>query len=244
MNQIVKELEEQKNKIENDLKTSVDKIYDLREIIAELETQVAAKTLNENVLHNKCIELERYIENQNVAHESLKDELNKISSEINATGSTDINTNFEHVSTEPNTILEQMVSQLKTVELLLDRKTKTLEAFHALTAVCSTTCSSPSEDVSKSIDFDGNEQSPMRTKRISLDGGSPYFDAIQKILDKLTKHNRIEEATVKKITDLEMHSNIMRGNLIVSIYTFSILFLKNLIDKLKILKIIQKYQIF
>lgn len=208
-------------KIENDLKTSVDKIYDLREIIAELETQVATKSLKENILHAKCTELESCIENQNVANESLKDELNKKASEmIDETSLIEDNSNIENFSTGPNAGVEQTVSQLKTIELLLDRKTKTLEAFHALTAACSTTCSSPSEDVSKSIDFDGTVQSPVYTKRISLDGGCLQGDIIQKILEKLTKHNRIEEATMKKITDLEMHSNIMRGNLIVSFLSF------------------------
>jgi predicted nuclease with TOPRIM domain len=46
----VETLEEQKSKYENDLKTSIDKIYDLREIIAELEAQVAAKALSEKFL--------------------------------------------------------------------------------------------------------------------------------------------------------------------------------------------------
>lgn len=212
----VSELEQQKTKFENDLKTSVDKIYELREIIVDLESQVATKTLNEEVLHGKCIELENRITSQTIANESLRDELHKLDSEIlNKSNAAEYSSHSDNFVGDPAAQLDHMVSQLKTVELLLDRKTKTLENFHALGAACSTTCSSPSEDVSKSIDIDVIEQSPVRTKR-QTDFGGFHTDIVQKILDKLTKHNRIEEATLKKITDMEMQLNIMRGNVIVS----------------------------
>lgn len=205
MSATVKTLEEQKNKYENDLKTSIDKIYDLREIIAELEAQVAAKTLSEKFLNDKCQELENIIEHQTVANDSLKDELDKVKSDIDVFG-------YENHDLEDQTTSEpnQMNQQLKMIGVLLDRKTKTLESFHALTVTCNTACSSPSEDVSRGVDF---EQSPIHINRLSAEGTS---DGIQKILDKLAKHNRIEEATVKKITDLEMQANVMRGNLVVS----------------------------
>lgn len=223
-NATLQALEEQKNKYETDLKTSIDKIYDLREIIADLEAQVAAKTMSEKFLNDKCQELENYIDHQNVANESLKDELDKVKSDIDDFGYEErvryledqlrINANS---SSEPKSLIDQMSSQLKMIEVLLDRKTKTLESFHALTVACNTACSSPSEDVSRGVDFDASEQSPIRMSRISTEGSNLPFEGVQRILDKLSKHNRIEEATVKKITDLEMQANVMRGNLVVSI---------------------------
>jgi protoheme ferro-lyase len=111
-----------------------------------------------------------------------------------------------------------MTSQLKTVEMLLDRKIRTLEAFHALASTCSTTCSSPCEDVSRGVDADLSEKSPLRMiPKFTSETGYLPFEEVQRILEKLSKHNRVEEATVKKVTDLEMTINAMRNNSNVSI---------------------------
>lgn len=209
---------EQKAKYEEDLKASIDKVFDLREIIADLESQIQTKTLKENVLTEKCKELENYIELQNQANESLKEEADVEGQEY-----------FEKIryleeqlklvrpSNEQKLLVEQMTSQLKTIEMLLDRKTKTLEAFNALASTCSTTCSSPCEDVSRGIDFDSSEKSPLRAiPKLSMDNGYLPFEEVQRILEKLSKHNRVEEATVKKVTDLEMTINVMKNNFNVS----------------------------
>lgn len=49
-------------------------------------------------------------------------------------------------SAEQSIIIDQMTVQLKEIEFSLDKKTKTLESLHS--AICSASCSSPSEDVS------------------------------------------------------------------------------------------------
>lgn len=190
----------------------------MREIIADLESQIQTKTLKENVLSEKCKELENYIDLQNQANESFKEEADVEGKEY-----------FEKIryleeqlklvrpSNEQRLLIEQMTSQLKTIEMLLDRKTKTLEAFHALASTCSTTCSSPCEDVSRGVDFDLSEKSPLRSlSKIATENGSLPFEEVQRILEKLSKHNRVEEATVKKVTDLEMTINVMKNNFNVS----------------------------
>lgn len=53
LTQQVSEYEAQKDKLEMELKASIDKIFVLREIITDLETQVDTKALNENVLNEK-----------------------------------------------------------------------------------------------------------------------------------------------------------------------------------------------
>lgn len=45
--------EEKKQKLEIDLRASIDKIFDLREIISSLEKQMDAKSKNEHVLNEK-----------------------------------------------------------------------------------------------------------------------------------------------------------------------------------------------
>lgn len=49
----ISDYEDKKQQLENDLKASIDKIFVLREIIAELEKQVETKSANENVLTDK-----------------------------------------------------------------------------------------------------------------------------------------------------------------------------------------------
>jgi hypothetical protein len=211
---------EQKTKYEEDLKASIDKVFDLREIIADLETQIQSKTLNENVLAEKCRELESYVEHQNQTNESLKEELDDVREMpgyAERIRYLEDQLKLTRPTAEQKVLSDQMTSQLKTIEMLLDRKTKTLEAFHALASTCSTTCSSPSEDVSRGVDLD-SDQSPLRVVKMSTEGSFLPFEEVQRILEKLSKHNRIEEATVKKVTDLEMQVNGMRANYNVSFH--------------------------
>jgi hypothetical protein len=190
----------------------------LREIIADLESQIQTKTLKENVLTEKCRELENYIELQNQANESLKEEADVEGQEyVEKIRYLEDQLKLVRPSNEQRLLIDQMTSQLKTIEMLLDRKTKTLEAFHALASTCSTTCSSPCEDVSRGVsDFDTSEKSPLRIPKLSPESGLLPFEEVQRILEKLSKHNRVEEATVKKVTDLEMTINVMKSNFNVS----------------------------
>lgn len=204
----------------------------MREIIADLESQIQTKTLKENVLTEKCKELENYIELQNQANESLKEEADVEGQEyVEKIRYLEEQLKLVRPSNEQRLLIDQMTSQLKTIEMLLDRKTKTLEAFHALASTCSTTCSSPCEDVSRGVDFDSSEKSPLRIPKLSTESGHLPFEEVQRILEKLSKHNRVEEATVKKVTDLEMTINVMKSNCNVSrrifIATFKIFCLKN-----------------
>ncbi|CAO1430628.1 unnamed protein product [Diamesa tonsa] len=211
---------EQKTKHEEDLKASLDKIFVLREIITDLETQIQTKSLNEHVLNAKCKELKNYIEMQSQANDSLKQDVEHLKGDLNSQGYNERIMYLEdqvkltRPSAEQKLLVDQMTSQLKTIEMLLDRKTKTLEAFHALASTCSTTCSTPSEDVSVrgGNELESSDISPFRTIKLSTEGSALPFEEVQRILEKLSKHNRIEEATVKKVTDLEMQVNGIKSN--------------------------------
>lgn len=217
----IKELTEQveslsvlKTKSEEDLKASIEKVFDLREIISDLESQIQTKTLNENVLEDKCKKLENIIDLQDEKNESDLDKENEYVERIK---SLEDQLKILKPLSEQKMLYEQMTSQLKTIEMLMDRKTKTLEAFHALSSAASiTACSSPSEDVSKGFDLDGSDRSPVKLWIPTTDGISLPFDEVQKILEKLSKHNRMEEATIKKVSDLEMTINEMKNNFSVS----------------------------
>lgn len=203
-----------KTKSEDDLKASIEKVFDLREIISDLEAQIQTKTLDENALAEKCEKLVKIIDLQDEKNESDVDKENEYIERIQ---SLEDQLKFLKPSNEQKLLYEQMTTQLKTVEMLLDRKTKTLEAFHALSSACSVTaCSSPSEDVSKGFDLDASDKSPIKLWKPPSEGISLPFEEVQRILEKLSKHNRMEEATVKKVTDLEMTLSEMRNNFNVS----------------------------
>lgn len=205
-------------KYEQDLKTSIEKVFDLRDVITDLEAQIQTKTLNENALTQKCKELENYVELQSQANESFKEEADVEEKEyVEKIRMLEDQLKLVRPSSEQKLLFEQMTSQLRTIDMLMDRKIKTLEAFHALASTCSTTCSSPCEDVSRGVDYDSSDKSPIRMMpKLSTETSYLPFDEVQRILEKLSKHNRVEEATVKKVTDLEMTINAIKNNFNVS----------------------------
>lgn len=173
----------------------------------------------------KCKELENYVELQSLANESLKEEADVEEKEyVEKIRMLEDQLKLVRPSSEQKLLYEQMTSQLKTIDMLMDRKIKTLEAFHALASTCSTTCSSPCEDVSRGVDYDLSDKSPIRTMpKLSSENSYLPFDEVQRILEKLAKHNRVEEATVKKVTDLEMTINAMKNNYNVSFFLLNML---------------------
>lgn len=206
--------EDKKLKLEIDLKDSHNKIYDLREIITELETQMDIKNQLESVQQDRIKELEAYIDQQTHANDTLNEQVETLRSGI------DENAFLERISYlegqlkalrpngEQSIVLETITDNLKQIEGILDRKTKFLEALHA--DVCSASCSSPSEDVSM-------KDSPIKKMdpASSLEGSLPV-DEVQRIMDKLAKHSRAEEAAVKRIKDLEMQIVSSRVSISVS----------------------------
>lgn len=112
---------------------------------------------------------------------------------------------------EQNVTLEQLAKQLRDIEAALERKTRTLESLHA--GIASESCSSPSEDVSI------RGQIPAACEDVSPRSTSSLLpvDEVQRILEKLAKHSRAEEAAIKRIHDLEMQISGVRANFAVSL---------------------------
>jgi exonuclease VII large subunit len=209
-------LTSQKLKFEQDLKDSIDKVFDLREIIGDLEGQIQSKVSSEAALVRKCEDLENFIHHQNEGSEIMK--INE-SEYVERISSLEEQLKLVKPSNEQKLMFQQMSSQLRSIEKMLDKKINTLEAFHALASSCSATaCSSPSEDVSKGFDVENfSEKSPIKTPIKTPDGNFMPLEEIARIVEKFSKHNRMEEATVKKVADLEMTINVLKNNLSVSI---------------------------
>lgn len=134
-------------KHQNDLKESISKIYDLREIIVELEKQIKEKD-------NQVKAMEHDMSDQKTANESLRIEMKSLITQTEATPTYEVKIQQleeQLESLQPNSeqsaAIERIAGHLREIEDNLDRKTNLLESIHIATGT-QTTCSSPSEDVS------------------------------------------------------------------------------------------------
>ncbi|XP_053679197.1 pericentrin [Anopheles nili] len=233
MEQQVKELttqvgerDDRLRKLETDLKDSIDKGFELRAIICELETQEESKIINERVLESKVKELQKYIDLQNQQNESLHQEMESIKTDLAVCGYDEKIAKLEEelrqrqLSSEQNIVLEALTVQLRDIEETLERKIKNLDTLHS-TSGASLGCSSPSEDVSM------NQDSPIHRQKKNLSAGcveeissedcrskvTPLpVDEVQRIFDKLHRHSRVEDVAIKRINDLEMQISNIRSS--------------------------------
>lgn len=207
--------------LQTDLKESINKIYDLREIIVELEKQIKEKD-------NTIKTLESDIECQKSTADSLQAEMKRLftQTEITPTYEEKIHQLEEQLeSLQPNAdqsaAIERIASHLREIEDNLDRKINLLESVHVVTGTL-TTCSSPSEDVS--VRGSGNNLdaaiSPRNFKYLAKDPSFPV-DQIMRILEKLQKHSKVEEAAIKLVRDLEMQIKALHTSYMVSTFLFT-----------------------
>lgn len=220
IHQLTSNLDTQKNnnlQLQNDLKASIDKIYDLREIIADLESQINAK-------NSKLHTFEEVMNESATANQSLQHEVEslKTQTETAVIYEDTIKQLEEQIrSLEPNAeqvaAIERIAGHLREIEDNLDRKTYLLESIHVMTE-SATTCSSPSEDVSvrgSGSNLDGIMISPRNIKYLAKDPSFPV-DQILRITEKLQKHTKVEEAAIKRVRDLEMQIKTLHNSYLVS----------------------------
>ena len=165
--------------------------------------------------------MELYIDAQGRQNESLQQEMESFKTEVIVRGYDEKIANLEdqlrHVrpSDEQSVILDQMISQLKDIEDNLEKKTKALEALHANAGTISLS-TSPSEDVSVAQDSPIRKANVAANEKQSNDSIIP-IDEVQRIVDKLTKHSRVEDVTIKRVLDMEMQMNDFRTGFLVSL---------------------------
>ncbi|XP_046808670.1 golgin subfamily B member 1 isoform X2 [Lucilia cuprina] len=220
LTQKLQESSTKRDKFEVELKASIDKIFVLREIISDLETQVETKALNEHVMGEKVKQLEEFINTQSRSNETLQSEVQSLKTEIEQNYQVHINQLEEKLqnirpSAEQSIIMDQVVEQLRDIENTLEQKTKNLESIHSNTNSCSL---SITEDVS--VHGAGKATQSLLTTIVTPPQGSPVhpsprqhsltMEGVQRVVDKLSKHSRVEEAAVKRIRDLEMQIQQMR----------------------------------
>lgn len=205
-------------RLQSELKSAIDKIYDLREIITELEVKLNEKnqklrvleidmndttTANES-LHHEVESLKTQTETAPIYEETIKELEEQIRSlQPNA---------------EQSAVIERIADHLREIEENLDRKTNLLESIHVMHNDPPTSCSTPSEDVSirgSAHNLDGATISPRNFKYLARDPAFP-IEQILRITEKLQKHTKVEEAAIKRVRDLEMQLKALHNTYVVS----------------------------
>lgn len=206
-----------RQKLEEELKASIDKIFVLREIITGLEKQTEEGAERERTLQTRLEVLEELVN----AHTQQNDNLHEESLQMEQHGKGYQNRIIEledklmslKPSAEQSLLFDQLSEQLKEIETVLETKTKALESLHA--DICSQSCSSPSEDVSVKH-LGGGDQNQSEDVSPRSNPSTYTVDRMQRVLDKLQKHTQVEQAAIKRMKDLELQMGAIRANNMVS----------------------------
>ena len=189
--------------------------------------------------------MEDFINSQNHSNETLQKELISLKNEIDDSYQSRIQILEEKLqnirpTAEQSMVMDQVVEQvrssrirkskrndlldifvrfqLRDIETTLEQKTKTLESLHNSTGSNSWSLSA-TEDVSvhrsrpTSLPLAAPQGSPVHP---SPRQHSLTMEGVQRVVDKLSKHSRLEEAAIKRVHDLEMQLNKLRESYGVS----------------------------
>lgn len=214
-----------RQRLEDELKATVDKIFVLREIITGLEKQTEESTTRETALQLRVDELQELLKVHTQHTDNLHEESLQMEMDGKGYQSRIIELEDKLMSLKPSAeqslLFDQLSEQLKEIETALEAKTKTLEALHA--DICSQSCSSPSEDVSVLRHIgggDNNEQVAAAGEEDVSPRSNPStytVDRMQRVLERLQKHTQVEQAAIKRIKDLELQMGAIRTSNLVSI---------------------------
>ncbi|XP_058802826.1 uncharacterized protein LOC131670866 [Phymastichus coffea] len=211
-------LERQNKELDCELKEAVAKIWELKDIIRDLEQQMLAKTDREDILNNQIQQLEEVIMAQTKNQQDLVQELEIVKSgNENAQLSDHIGHLQEELRkhqlsseqlTANSSALRQLRMEIRELQTAMDRKTRELESLH----VCgsSLSISQPSEDVSIRDQIDAarcpTPDDPTSPPILPL-------DHVLKLKDTLVKHFRAEDVALKRLKDLEIQlGSLQRQN--------------------------------
>ncbi|KYN07669.1 Pericentrin [Cyphomyrmex costatus] len=216
MSSLMSDTEAKKSEKESELKAAVDKIWVLRDLIADLEQQLQIKIELEESLQMQIKQLETVITAQTKNQQELVQELDAIKS---GSENRHLNEQISHLQEELNkhklssehfnvnsSVLKQMKAELHEMQNQLDKRIREMESAHMCGSNLS--LSQPSEDVSIREQIDA-------TRCLTPDDPSSPpmlpMDQVLKLKDKMLKHARAEEVAFKRIKDLEMQLTTMKN---------------------------------
>uniref|UniRef100_A0ABD2XID6 Pericentrin/AKAP-450 centrosomal targeting domain-containing protein n=1 Tax=Trichogramma kaykai TaxID=54128 RepID=A0ABD2XID6_9HYME len=214
----LRELEAKKAETDNELRQALSKIWDLREVIHDLEQQVQSKGEREDILMRQIEQLEEIIVSQTRNQQELSQELEAI-----RTGNENkqLSDHIGHLQEElrkhqlsseqltaNSSALRQLRLELRDLQSQLERKTRELESLH----VCgsSLSISQPSEDISIRDQLDAarcpTPDDPTSPPILPLDN-------VLKLKDTLLRHFRVQDVAFKRLRDLDIQlGGVQRQN--------------------------------
>ncbi|XP_022822554.1 sporulation-specific protein 15 isoform X6 [Spodoptera litura] len=198
MNQIISELETRKTSTDNELKASEEKVSLLRDIIANLESQLEQKTTHENEILEQLEEMKNTIEERDSKMRTLLGELESLKSE-RVEHSDVVCVKCGQDEAKAAELMERVKEQCQYLEDMVHRRTRKMERIHE---VCSTSCSEPSEDVS----LRDQRHRDLETKSPDADATprAPSVSELAGVWECMQAHARAEDAVLKRVADLEM----------------------------------------
>ncbi|KAL3273134.1 hypothetical protein HHI36_014588 [Cryptolaemus montrouzieri] len=213
--EILEARDQKLKEIESEKDEAVEKIFFLRDVIRELEAQVKTKTETESELRTLVSELECIISYQNQSVPSSPEKSGK------HVGNSEVQALREHVRCLEAEVqklrlsqelvgsegaLRELRDQLVEVENTIDKKTKELEEQSS--TISTTTCSSPSEDMSVR-----DVVRPKTPTSLTMNDCEIPLQQLARLREKLVRHARAEDAALKRIRDLEMQVYTLKATI-------------------------------
>ncbi|XP_060804981.1 golgin subfamily A member 4 [Amyelois transitella] len=209
MNQIINELETRKASSDEELKATEEKITLLRDIIANLESQLEQKTNHEAEIMQQLEEMKKTIDERDGKMRAVLGELESLKSE-QAEQSDVMCVKCGQEEDKYSELMEKIKEQCACIEDRIHRRTQQLQRSHE---VCSAACSEPSEDVSiRDQKNAGAEVFPLQQPTSpDVSPPSPRAGELAGVWECLLAQWRAEDAALKRIADLEMQREQLRN---------------------------------
>ncbi|XP_044760677.1 pericentrin-like isoform X2 [Coccinella septempunctata] len=202
---LLKVQEDKLKEVEAEKDEAVEKIFFLRDVIRELESQLKAKTETEAELRNLISDLELVITQQTAETAEGEDR----SEDVDGSETRRYREHIRSLEAEVQKLrlgqelvgtegaLREFRNQLFEIETIIEKKTKELEDQSSI--VSTTTCSSPSEDMSVR-----DVVRPKTPTSLNMNDCEIPLQQLARLKEKLVRHSRAEDAALKRIRDLEM----------------------------------------
>ncbi|XP_034256839.1 pericentrin isoform X2 [Thrips palmi] len=219
----LQEAREKLEKLQAEHKQAVEKIWTLRDIISDLEVQVASKAEEAASVSAQNAALQQMVEQQGRTQLELAQEMEEIQlCSNNGKLAEQISQLEEQLKKhqmladqlgDPN-VIEHMKNQLRDLGMSLELHTRELECANASNALPASPClSSPSEDVSIRETLWA-----MRCANENKDGSHsadpclalPLYE-VSVVMEQWQKHARADDAILKKIREIDVHVDDMHA---------------------------------
>ncbi|XP_068617987.1 golgin subfamily A member 4-like isoform X2 [Battus philenor] len=201
MNQMFADLESRKAITDEELKSSEEKVSLLRDIIANLESQLEQKTKKEAEVLEQLETMKKTIDERDSKMRAVLGELESLRSEkVDQSGVTC--ETCDQDEDKYAELMEKIKEQCGWLEAQVHARTRLLQQAHEQASAC---CSEPSEDVS----LRDHKNAHLQELAGAADGAE-WVGALGAVRDAVQALTRAEDAALKRVADLRMQRDQLR----------------------------------